>query len=98
MTLNQLNSLDDQELMICLYIVNIISPPDCPKTEFGPNALTWFKHEFLVRKIVNAFPKILPEGYAVYVSLLDKLGYKFELPPDKVTPIVDAATTASVAL
>lgn len=80
MTLNQLETLTEDELAMCLYIVNVIDPLAAPKMEFEPRNLTWFKHEFLVKKIVNSYTRLLPEGHATYVSLLDKLGYKFEIP------------------
>ena len=111
MTLNQLQSLTEDELAICLYVVNVIDPMTCPKMEFEPRNLTWFRHEFLIRKLVNAFPKLLPEGHATYVSLLAKLGYVFEIPkqptspetssvnptptPEVTTPVVETPQTGS---
>jgi hypothetical protein len=82
MTLSQLESLDEQELAICLYIVNVIDPLTCPKMELAYRDLVWFKHEFLIKKLVNAFPKLLPEGHAAYVSLLKKLNYEFKIPKE----------------
>ncbi len=85
MTLNQLETLTEDELAMCLYIVNVIDPMTCPKMEFEPRNLTWFKHEFLVKKIVNSYTRVLPEGHATYVSLLGKLGYVFEFPKEQPT-------------
>jgi hypothetical protein len=89
MTLNQLNILNEQELAMILYVVNVISPPESPKMEFEKRHLVWFKHDQLVKKMVDAFPKLLPEGYPIYLTLMNKLGVKGEIkyphPPLPVT-------------
>ena len=74
MTLNQLHSLDEQELAIAVFIVNVIAPPGLPKMTFEPRHLTWFKHDLLIKKFIDAFPSIKPEGHATYISLMQKLG------------------------
>ena len=79
MTLDQLHSLDEQELAMILVVVNIIDPMTCPKIQFEPRQLTWFRHEFLVKKLVDAFPKLKPEGHTIYLSLMEKLGIKGEI-------------------
>jgi hypothetical protein len=75
MTLNQLKSLTEDELAMCLYVVNLVDPLKLPAINMAPRHLTWFKHEFLIKKLVNAYPNVLPEGQATYISLLNKLGY-----------------------
>lgn len=79
MTINQLETLTESELEMILYIVNIIDPMTFPKVEFQPRTLTWFKHKMLVQKLVNAFPRVLPEGHATYQSLMNKLGVQGEI-------------------
>jgi hypothetical protein len=79
MTLNQLETLTEDELALALYIVNVIEPLDIPKMQFEPRQLTWFRHEALVEKLVRAFPKLLPEGHPIFVSLMEKLGVKGEI-------------------
>jgi len=74
MTLNQLHSLDEQELALALVIVNEIAPPTLPKMTFEPRHLTWFNHEQLIRKFLEIFSKLTPDGHATYVSLMQKLG------------------------
>jgi hypothetical protein len=74
MTLNQLNSLDEQELAMALVIVNVIAPLEVPKMTFEPRHLTWFKHDMLIKKFLDVFPRLKPEGHATYVSLMQKLG------------------------
>ena len=81
MTLNQLESLTEDELAMVLYIVNVIVPPEAPKMEFEPRHLTWFKHDMLMKKILEVFPKLKPEGHDTYKSLLEKLGMKIEIKP-----------------
>lgn len=78
MTLNQLESLTEDELAMCLYVVNVISPPDIPKVEFTARNLTWFRHDMLVQKLVDATPKVKEEAHDIYFSLLGKLGVKIE--------------------
>lgn len=111
MTLQQLNDLDEQELALLLIIVNHIDPPCLPKMEFEARHLTWFKHDMLVRKILGVFPKLNPDGHAIYSSLLAKLGVQHEIkqqapqaPPaplpetSSVNPVTSSAepTTGSI--
>jgi len=98
MTLNQLHSLTEEELDMLFYIVNVLFPPTSPQIcMLVPRQLTWFKHDALIKKIVEAFPKVLPEGHATYTSLLEKLGVKIEIkyqPPPP--PVVETPVTSSV--
>jgi hypothetical protein len=91
MTLNQLETLTEDELALALYVVNVIEPLEAPKMEFEPRHLTWFRHQALVEKLVRAFPKLLPEGHPTFVSLMEKLGVKGEVrkpePPPTPEPI-----------
>lgn len=79
MTLNQLESLTEDEMGLALYVVNVIAPPSIPKMEFQPRHLTWFKHDALVKKLLDSFSKLKPEGHATYTSLMEKLGVKIEI-------------------
>lgn len=79
MTLNQLKTLTEDEMALALYIVNVIEPLDIPKIELEPRHLTWFRHDALVHKLVRAFPRLLPEGHPIFVSLMEKLGVKGEI-------------------
>jgi hypothetical protein len=100
MTLNQLDTLSEDELAIALYIVNHISPLSIPKMELGPINLTWFKHDMLVKKLLDAFPKVKPEGHVIYSSLLKKLGVeheiKYEQAPLPVTASVPITASAPI--
>ncbi|HOT89480.1 MAG TPA: hypothetical protein PLC59_00075 [Bacteroidales bacterium] len=79
MTLSQLDSLTEEELGMALFIINHISPLELPKMQFEPQHLTWFRHEMLVKKFLNSFNRLKPEGYPIYVSLMQKLGVKIEI-------------------
>ena len=88
MTLQQLSDLDEQELCMALFIVNVMFPPCCPKMEFEPRHLTWFKHDMLRQKLLDAFPKVLPEAHPIYSSLLTKLSIQHEIRKNIVPPMV----------
>lgn len=81
MTLNQLQTLTEDELAMALYIVNHISPPVIPPLPIYARDLTWFNHQALVQKFLDSFPKIKPEGHAIFQSLMEKLGMKVEINP-----------------
>jgi hypothetical protein len=95
MTLNQLHSLDEQELALALVIVNDIAPPVMPKMTFEPRHLTWFNHEQLIKKFLEIFSKLNPEGHATYVSLMQKLGVCIQIQqhPNPNPNETDAKTT-----
>lgn len=80
MTINQLSSLDEQELQMSLYIVNVISPIK-PSMEILPHELPWLKHDMLVKKLLDAFQQVKPEYHSIYISLMQKLGVKIEINP-----------------
>ena len=79
MTLNQLEDLTEDELALVLYVVNVIAPLEVPKMQFEPRQLTWFKHDMLIKKLLDSFNKLKPEGHATYVSLMQKLGVCIEI-------------------
>ena len=111
MTQHQLEELTEDELALLFFIVNVASPIDCPKMEFDKNSIKWFRHDMLVKKILDVFPKLNREGHATYSSLLKKLGayveIKYEAPPtasvatspetSSVIPPPPTEVTASVA-
>ncbi len=88
MTLAQLEDLNEDELAMVLYVVNHIAPPVVPQMTFEPRNLTWFKHDELIKKMLNSFSRLKPEGHAIYVSLMQKLGVCIEIkqqPPTEQT-------------
>ena len=102
MTLKQLNSFDEQELDLILYVVNILNPPGVPKMEFEPHHLKWFKTDVLIPKLIAIFPKLKPEGHPIYLSLMEKLGVKgeikYEQPPVPMPITASAEATGSIPL
>jgi hypothetical protein len=97
MTLNQLQDLTDEELALALVIVNEISPPVLPKGPFEPKHLTWFRQEQLIKKFLDVFQKLKPEGHSTYVSLMQKLGVCIQI-QKQPTPIdINPKTTETVA-
>jgi hypothetical protein len=89
MTLSQLDSLTDEELGICLVVVNVLLPVK-PPMEINERGLTWFKHDALMKKLLDAFPRLKPEGHATYISLMEKLGMKVEIKPVAPPPPSEA--------
>lgn len=73
MRIGQLQSLNEDELALLLYIVNVIDPVSIPKMEFGPKELLWFKHDALTFKIAQQEPKLTPEGKEIFKGLMIKL-------------------------
>lgn len=105
MTLNQLETLSEDELALALYIVNVVAPPVLPKGPFEPRHLTWFNHEQLIRKFLEIFSKLTPDGHATYVSLMQKLGVCIQIQQHPVpnpnetdaTPTTTATETTTSA-
>jgi hypothetical protein len=102
MTLNQLDSLTDDEIAIAMVAVNDICPMTFPKIQFtNPRQLTWFKHDALVKKLLDAFPRLSPEGHATYSSLLHKLGVQHEIKyeqPAPPPPVAETSATGSAEI
>jgi hypothetical protein len=103
MTLNQLETLTDEELALALVIVNDIAPPVLPKGPFEPRHLTWFNHEQLIKKFLEIFSKLTPDGHATYVSLMQKLGVCIQIQqhpipnPNEINPPTNEAETETAA-
>ena len=93
MTLVQLESLVDDELAILFHVVNVIDPMPFPKMEFDMNSIKWMRRDILVKKLIDAFPRLKPEAHATYVSLMNKLGVNGEVRHQQPAP----PTTASAA-
>lgn len=85
MTLEQFDSLTEDEMAMALYIVNHISP--VVSYEIPPKGLLWFRKGALEARIQAAFPHVLKEAHPVFSSLLNKLGVaheiRYETPPKK---------------
>lgn len=53
--------------------------------EFTPRQLTWFRHNMFVKKLLDAFPRLKPESYLIYSSMMQKLGVKIEIKQQPIT-------------
>lgn len=100
MTLTQFESLSFEELALASVIINEINPPELiEKIDFTPKQLLWFRHDLLIKRILEVFPRLKPEGHAIYSSLLTKLGVqheiKYEQPPQPVTASAEQNITSS---
>jgi hypothetical protein len=96
MTLNQLYSLEENELMLLFHIVNVISPTTFPKLEYDMKSVAWIRQEHLVRKLVEAFPRVKPEVHTTYSSLLNKLGIRHEIKHQSLPAPVTSSISGSV--
>ena len=90
MTLNQLETLTEDEWAMAWYIVNHITP--VPNIEIPPRGLTWFRSGELEKKLIAAFNHVKPEAHPIYSSLLTKLGVQHEI---KMTPINPPSSSIS---
>jgi len=99
MTLDQLDSLTEDELVMALYIVNHLFPVSLVG-EISPRGLTWFRKGELEKKIQQAFPHIKREAHPVFSGLLNKLGLpheiRYEQPPAPQAPTGSNSVTSSV--
>ena len=77
MTLNQLQTLTEDELCLCLFIVNVTFPTK--NIEYDSNNLTWIRHDMLIKKLSDAFPRLKEEAHPIFVSLMEKLGIQVEI-------------------
>jgi len=78
MTLEQLSSLDEKELEMALYIVNVLNPIK-PEMEIPPRGLTWFKKGVLEKILIDSFNQVKPEYHPIYSSLLNKLNIEHNI-------------------
>ena len=97
MTLNQLGDLTEEELAMALVIVNEIAPPVLPKGPFEPKHLLWFRHDQLIKKFIDIFPRLKPEGHDIYKSMMLKLGVCIQINPQPTPNENNTETSASAA-
>jgi len=99
MTLEQLKSLNDDEIALALYIVNVHAP-SLTGVEIPTQGLTWFKKGALEKKIGESFPALKKEAHPVFSSLLNKLGIpheiKYEQPPLPASCSISASVSVSI--
>jgi hypothetical protein len=72
MRIAQVNCLNEPELALLLYIVNVVDPI-CPPGEISIDLLPSIKHDVLLMKIAKQEPHINDEHKHIFQSLLMKL-------------------------
>lgn len=72
MRLAQLHNLSEMELMMLLYIVNVLEPIR-PPSEITPAMLPYINHAALLEKVARYESHVHDEFKHVYKSLLTKL-------------------------
>jgi len=73
MRIGQLQSLNEQELSLLLYIVNVADPIKSPKIEIGLKELPWIRDDMLAWKLSQQQKNLTDEGKAILDSLMFKL-------------------------
>lgn len=84
MTLDQLEALTEDELILALYVVRDVVPPIVE-----PQHLTWLRKGALERRIGEVFNQLKKEAHPTFSSLLHKLDVeheiRYEQPPAQPT-------------
>jgi hypothetical protein len=73
MRICQLQSLNEQELSLLLYIVNVADPIQFPKMEIGLKELLWIRDDMLMWKLSQQQKNLTDEGKTVLDGLMIKL-------------------------
>jgi hypothetical protein len=74
MRISQLESLDESELSLLLYVVNVLEPIQSPKFVIDkPKQLLWVRHDALLWKLSRHQSKLTDEGKKIFNSLMIKL-------------------------
>ena len=73
MRIGQLQSLNNIELSLLLYILNVVEPVEAPKFEIGKKELLWLRHDHLLAKLARQESKLTEEGKELYKRVITKL-------------------------
>lgn len=73
MTLQQLKSLNEDEISILWYCVNKVNPPVLAGVDLEPSLFTSINHRKLMNRLTNCRILIKPEHLSVFDGLMDKL-------------------------
>jgi hypothetical protein len=79
MTQVQLESLTEDERYLLFYIVNITSPTIAPKIQYDVQTIKWFRHDMLVKRLLDCFNRLTKESHPTYSSLLEKMGTTIQI-------------------
>ena len=78
MRLQQVKNLDENELGMLLYIVNVLAPIEHPSFEITPSWLPSIRHNLLLQKVFRSQSHIKPESAPVLRGLWGKLHAKWD--------------------
>lgn len=73
MRLEQLQSLNEDELSMLWYIINKIEPAMLAGVELEPSVFTSIKHNKLMAKLENSRSKVKEEHHPLFDGLVAKL-------------------------
>ena len=75
MTLDQLQSLSEDEVTMLWGIVNMGNPPVLTGQELEPTLFPFIKENKLKDRVIQFDKYVKPEYIGIYTSLRSKLGY-----------------------
>ena len=75
MTLEELNSLNEDETSMLWFIINKIDRPAIYGIELEPSLFPSINRYWLTEKVLKAKESVKPEHLSVYETLTSKLGY-----------------------
>jgi len=73
MTIQQLNSLSEDELLILWFCINKIDPPTLQGVDLVPSLFPTINHKRLMNRVAKAQHHIKPEYTEVFNGLISKL-------------------------
>lgn len=73
MTLEQLHSLNEDEIAMLWYAVNKIQPPVLAGVELDPSVFCSIRHSGLVNRVLQLEPAVKDEYKTIYSELKQKL-------------------------
>jgi len=94
MTLDQLHSLTEEELLMLLYIVNNV-PTRILTYEISPNLLCSIRDASLLQFVIDAEKDLTDSGKSIHSSLKNKLGITQPPAEAPITASAEAPITAS---
>jgi len=75
MTLEELQSLNDDETAMLWFMVNKIGRPAIYGIELEPSSFPSIRRHWLIEKILASKDYVKPEHLPIYESLTSKLGF-----------------------
>ena len=86
-----IQSLNEDEMSLLLYFVNVVGRPLSHNIPFEVNDLKFFRKDILTKKLLDSFNKLTPDGHPIFVSLMEKFGVKVEIKKEEPKKIEEPA-------